>query len=33
MKMKIKEVFGDKPLCRLIYVPKPLKMEDGGKFR
>ena len=30
--MKIKEVFGYKPLCRLIYLPKPLKMEDGGKF-
>ena len=30
--MKIKEVFGDKPLYGLIDLPKPLEMEEGGKF-
>ena len=30
--MKIKEVFGDQPLCRLIHLPKPLEMEGGALF-
>jgi hypothetical protein len=32
IKMKMKEVFGDQALGRLIHLLNPLEMEEGGLF-